>query len=420
MAKSRRESGERARERRRNRLLGWATKKSLQASAVRRGVAIEGEEQLAVVLRGVEVLQGGGDVVEAAADVVLLLDLPALVEAQQLHHGTGVLLQVVEDEEALHPRAGTDQRQIRARPLHVRGRLRVVLADAATEHDARPRPQALQRRLQRLAADVVEEDVQPLGAVPPQLLRDAAALLLVVDGRVEAQLLNQVPALLGAARDADDAARPPHAGQLSRHAPGRARRTRDHDHIAALHLADLVNAEEGRQPGGAQQALRELERRARRQRRQLVQVRRRRGVARVEDEAVAPPHQPREQVARRVLRRPGLDDAGEAAGLHHVARRDLLHVASLRQPRALRRVEAQPQRAAHDVAVPQRRQRRLVLREVLRADQTHDLLLQAPLLCDWLRHFIFLVPSFFVLGLSSASRTFYLPPAMKYRYCSFY
>ena len=63
--------------------------------------------------------------------------------------------------------------------------------------------ESCEHRVEDLAADVVEVHVDPVRA---QLLeRGANVIALVVDRRVEAQIVDEEPALLRAAGDADDA-----------------------------------------------------------------------------------------------------------------------------------------------------------------------------------------------------------------------
>ena len=76
-----------------------------------------------------------------------------------------------------------------------------------------------ERGLEDLAANVVEEHVEALRAELAKALRDV--LGLVIDRRVETELVRQPGAFLGAAGDTDDSAAPVR-GELARDGPGRA------------------------------------------------------------------------------------------------------------------------------------------------------------------------------------------------------
>src|SRR5262249_7208488 len=74
------------------------------------------------------------------------------------------------------------------------GRARVVLGDGATADDATADVHQKQRRLQDVAPDVVEVDVDALRARRGERAREVRGL--VVDRRVEAELLGQPRALV--------------------------------------------------------------------------------------------------------------------------------------------------------------------------------------------------------------------------------
>src|SRR5205085_903620 len=105
-----------------------------------------------------------------------------------------------------------------------------------------------EHRVEDLPADIVEVDVNALRAVLSQGGRDV--LTLVVDRRVEAEVLDHMSALLRAARDPDDAAAP-QLGDLPGHAADRAGGARDYDRLAGLRLADPVQPEVCGHPGHA-------------------------------------------------------------------------------------------------------------------------------------------------------------------------
>ena len=99
-----------------------------------------------------------------------------------------------------------------------------------------------QHRVEQLAADVVEEDVDALGRELLESRRDILAL--VVDARVEAEVVDDPRALLGRPRDTD------HLGALHlRDLPGdgshAARGGRDAEGLVRLRLGDLEHADVG-------------------------------------------------------------------------------------------------------------------------------------------------------------------------------
>ena len=98
----------------------------------------------------------------------------------------------------------------------------------------------------------------PLGHTARQ--RAAHAARLVVDRRIEAELAHQPVALVLAARRADHAA----AGELrdlADHGADRAGRRRHQHGVAGLGLADLEQAEIGREAGDAERSDQQLQRR---------------------------------------------------------------------------------------------------------------------------------------------------------------
>ena len=106
-----------------------------------------------------------------------------------------------------------------------------------------------QQRVEDLAADVVEVDVDALRAV----LREGGlhVLGLVIDGGIEAQVLDDVVAFLGSAGDADGAAALD-LGDLAGDGADGAGGARKDDGLARLGLTDIQQAEVGRQSGHAE------------------------------------------------------------------------------------------------------------------------------------------------------------------------
>src|SRR6185295_5329520 len=121
---------------------------------------------------------------------------------------------------------------------------RVVPGDRATRDDPTVAVERADRGLQRLAANVVEVDVDPVRRELAKCLPRTS--LVVVEGLVEPELL-EPGELRGAPGAADHACASP-TGELSREAPDRARRARDEHRLALLHAADVVDPDERRQP----------------------------------------------------------------------------------------------------------------------------------------------------------------------------
>src|SRR5262249_7321018 len=156
-----------------------------------------------------------------------------------------------------------------------------------------------------LAADVVEVDVDPLGAELAQARRDVLAL--VVDRRVEVRLLGEPATLFGAARDADHAATL-ELRDLSRHRAGRPGRARDHDGPAGLGLAQIEQPEVRGQPRDPANAERPGRRRA------LRELGRAHEPAVPRDSVLLPAEHPLHEIADGVVGALRLDDLADRAG----------------------------------------------------------------------------------------------------------
>ena len=159
---------------------------------------------------------------------------------------------------------------------------------------------------------------------------------LVVDGRVEAELLGQQRALLRPAGDTDDA-RPIGLGELAGDRADRARRGRDDDRLARLRLADIADPDPGGQPGHPERAHVGARRYAfgdldGHQRRRV------RG-----DHVLLPASQTLEGPADRIIRILRRDDLPDPAGAHDLTDADRRQVGGdVVDPRAVRRVERDP------------------------------------------------------------------------------
>src|SRR5699024_725821 len=116
------------------------------------------------------------------------------------------------------------------REIARRGRLLrvVVLGNRATHRNTAEGTHATDGCLQVIAADVIEVDVDPLGRSLVQL--PGQVTLSVVDGRVEAQLLESGDLFLAACRS-DHAGGTQLAGKLSHRRPHGTGSTGDEDHV---------------------------------------------------------------------------------------------------------------------------------------------------------------------------------------------
>ena len=141
-----------------------------------------------------------GRAVDAVEDVLAVLDAAVGDPRGELGGARRVGVPVVEGVEPLHPRPLAhdvlDVVQRRRRAFEVVGR------DVAAQHDAAAIGEPAQHGVEQLAADVVEEDVDASRRELLEARRDVFGL--VVDARVEAELVDDPRALGRAAGDADD------------------------------------------------------------------------------------------------------------------------------------------------------------------------------------------------------------------------
>src|SRR5207245_975910 len=92
----------------------------------------------------------------------------------------------------------------RPKPLVTVGLCRVVLGDQAAEDDTGEAIHLAEQRVEHLAADVLEVDIDAGGTRASQVLVQVPAL--VVDAGIEAEFIGDVIAFRGATGDTDDAA----------------------------------------------------------------------------------------------------------------------------------------------------------------------------------------------------------------------
>ena len=147
----------------------------------------------------------------------------------------------VGDDEATCRHALADEGAHQAR-AHLGGG-GVVLRDRTAKRDAREEVEVAQNGVGDRAADIVEIDVDAVGAGGAEG-RIEILLGLVVDAGIEAEVILHEGAFLGAARDADGAAAH-ELGDLAHDLADGTGGSRHHDRLAGLGLADMQQAEIG-------------------------------------------------------------------------------------------------------------------------------------------------------------------------------
>ena len=127
----------------------------------------------------------------------------------------------------------------------------VVLRDGAADDNARSARDLSQHSVKNVAADVVEVDVNTLGAM---FLQGGANILrFVVNSGVEAEVLCEIAAFLRASGDANHvAALDP--GDLTYHHADRARSAGDDYGLSCLRLAYIQQSEIGGHAGHAERS----------------------------------------------------------------------------------------------------------------------------------------------------------------------
>ena len=180
------------------------------------------------------------------------LTCPSAEPARHLGLGGGEAVEVVEDDEALHASAADQQVDVVAR-ARLAAPSAVVGGDRPAQHDAARAVASWPRQALRIAPPTLSKyRSMPSGQASRR--RAATSLALVVDRLVEAQLLDDPGALLGAAGDPDDLRGALDLGDLARRRAGRAGRAGDHDHVALLDPAHVGHPEVGRHAGDAEHA----------------------------------------------------------------------------------------------------------------------------------------------------------------------
>ncbi len=324
-------------------------------------------QELAGVAAGVEQAEVVDRVLEPHAHVLARLDLARGDPAAELAEHLVVVLDEVEDDEALHGEALHQDQRPGAR---ARRRLLVIVArDHAAERHAAEQVHAAHHRLHDRAADLLEVDVHALRRQRVEPLADV--LVLVVDRRVEAELVGKIAALLRAAGDADDM-QALDLADLADDLPDAAGGRRDDQRLAFLRLADVQQAEIGRRADEAEDAVADRERQARRQL-GLCEVRA------VGDDVVGELAEPEIDVAFLHARLPARHDAAGDAAAHRRVERHRRHVLPhVAHPDAIGRIEREIQHLEQKLAVLQLGKRLALVGEVALLDVADRALAQAP------------------------------------------
>src|SRR5437868_5759303 len=210
--------------------------------------SVELDQLLAEILaleQGDESLRG---VLDAVDDRFAVPELAFCVIAHQRLERLAVAILPVEYDHALHFDAVDEQR---AERLVAIGHRRAVLGDEPAHDDPREPVHEPERRVEDLAADVLEVDVDAFRAGLAQVIEESPCL--VIDAGIEAELLHHVIALRLAAGDADRAASF-YLCELPDHAADRSGCGRYEDRLACFRLTDLGQAEPRGDSGHAEKS----------------------------------------------------------------------------------------------------------------------------------------------------------------------
>src|SRR5438132_2637905 len=170
---------------------------SLSRSAGR--VIAQPHQQLAEVLSLEQPDEGFRGMVEAVDDVLAVFEMAALDEWRDRGAELGLAVALVADDEALdlEPLAHHGAKIGAGARLAV-----VVFGNHAAHHDAAKVVEPRKHRLLHRAADILEIDVDAFGA--GRIQRGAEVGAAMVDRGIEAELVLDIAAFVGATGDADD------------------------------------------------------------------------------------------------------------------------------------------------------------------------------------------------------------------------
>ena len=157
--------------------------------------------------------QRGGKAVEPVLDV-LTNDEPTIAKpATQCLLGFGEATTKVGYGKALHTRVALGQLQVVARPAHL---LHLpVLRHRTADDNSRALGNLLEHCIENVATNIVEHHVDTIGGYLAQACADV--FVFVIDGEVEAKLVDQKSRFVDATRDADDRGCAGDARQLTSH-----------------------------------------------------------------------------------------------------------------------------------------------------------------------------------------------------------
>ena len=300
--------------------------------------------------------------------------LPAAQRLEGLRNPRGI----IEPGETLHASTPSHQIGIVRRAGLRRGG--VGFRDRAAQHDARVDVDPSEDLVEDLAADIVEEHVDPAGA---KLRKPSAEVFaLVVDGGVEVRLVDQPSAFSRAARGADNLAAldlGDLAGDGAR-GPGGARH---HDGLTSLDLADLDHPEIRCQAVDSEQAQREVGRRVGSDLLHSAEA------FAIGHEVVLPAEVASHEVARSEVRMARVDHLPDSKGLHDIAKRNRGLVGIARYPDALRGVDRQPKGPDQNLSIGGPWNRRLIPEKLFSGQFARGASVQNPLAVLAFGHRIF-------------------------------
>jgi hypothetical protein len=188
-----------------------------------------------------------GRVLESVDDRLAVHESALGEPAAELAPNLGEAVQVAAPAEAAQRQVVGDRLEQVARAL---GRLRrLVLRDGSAQRHPPPTPQSGQRRLQMVARDVVEVDVDSLGCRLQEVVDDGA--VPIVERRVQVQVVEQVADLGRRARTPDHAVTA-ELGDLGGQASHRAGRRRHPDNVPFAQSRGVDEPRVGSQPHPAE------------------------------------------------------------------------------------------------------------------------------------------------------------------------
>src|SRR5258706_2952669 len=199
----------------------------------------DSQHQLALVAARVQEIEDIGEGIEATiAHVLADLQAAGRMPLAEFADRLGNAVDPIEDNEALQLEALRENISYILQPL--RWRRGVVGGDQAAKRNASEQVHLREHGIEDLPADVLEVDVDALGAGGLEIGGEIAAP--VVDTGIEAQVFRDVPAFVRPAGNADGAAALDLRNLADDRADG-ARRGRDNDGFAGLRLPYFEQAE---------------------------------------------------------------------------------------------------------------------------------------------------------------------------------